>query len=481
MDSFIPVEKIQALIFGSGKGSGNCSVTGSANGSEEPPRRDVEALIAKGRACEGLDLDEASLLLRCNDRELIEELFRAAREVKESIYGRRLVLFAPLYISNSCVNDCLYCGFRKENATLQRRILTTDEIRGEAAALLAEGHKRVLLVAAEDPRQVGIEAIEKAIAAVYAAGRGNGDGIRRVNVNVAPLTVEEYRRLKAAGIGTYQLFQETYFPPVYKKMHPRGPKADYDGRLLALGRAQEAGIDDVGMGCLFGLYDYRFEVLALIAHARHLEERFGVGPHTISVPRVEPASHAPLSERPPAGVDDEAFKKVVALLRLAVPYTGLILSTREKAGFRDELLHLGVSQISAHSNTAPGGYTEGARGRGNGEGQFALGDRRTTAEVISDISAKGFTPSFCTACYRVGRTGEAFMEHAKPGHIHRFCQPNALLTFKEYLLDFGDDSLRAVGEGLIREELSAMDDGKVERATRKKLRELERGKRDIYF
>ena len=446
---------------------------------------EVEPLISKGRAGEGLGLDEAALLLRCNDKELIGELYRAAKEVKESIYGRRLVLFAPLYISNSCVNNCLYCGFRNENVLLERRVLTAGEIKSEAEALLAEGHRRVLLVAAEDPRQVGIEAIEDAITAVYSAGGGNGDGsgdgIRRVNINVAPLTVEKYRRLKAAGIGTYQLFQETYYPPAYKKMHPRGPKADYGGRLFALDRAQEAGIDDVGMGCLFGLYDYRFEVLALIAHASHLEERFGVGPHTISVPRVEPAPHAPFSERPPAGVSDEAFKKVVALLRLAIPYTGLILSTREEAAFRDELLHLGVSQISAHSTTAPGGYTGGARGRGNGEGQFALGDRRTTAEVISDIAGRGFTPSFCTACYRVGRTGEAFMEHAKPGHIHRFCHPNALLTFKEYLLDFGDEPLRTVGEGLIREELSAMGDGKMERATRNKLQQLERGKRDIYF
>ncbi|MFQ5585656.1 MAG: [FeFe] hydrogenase H-cluster radical SAM maturase HydG [Thermodesulfobacteriota bacterium] len=462
MDNCIPVDEIHAIL----------------ERTEDAPLKDVEAVIGKGRALKGLDPEAAAILLQCTDREVVDEIYHAAQEVKESVYGKRLVLFAPLYLSNVCANSCLYCGFRRENRRMRRRVLTSDEIRQETEALIEEGHKRILLVAGEDPEQSGIDYIERAIGVVYSTKTDGGE-IRRVNVNVAPLTVEGLRRLKSAGIGTYQLFQESYHLPTYKKMHPRGAKADYTGRLSALDRAQEAGIDDVGMGVLFGLYDYRFEVLALIYHARHLEDEFGVGPHTISVPRIEPAPGAPLSKSPPHGVSDEDFRRLIAVLRLAVPYTGMILSTREEAGFRDTLLHLGISQISASSKTTPGGYTGGDRD--DECGQFSVGDRRTTAEVIRNVSIHGFTPSFCTACYRVGRTGEEFMDHAKPGHIHRFCVPNSLLTFKEYLLDFGDDELCKVGDSLIRKELSSMGDRGLQRATIKKLRELEEGKRDLFF
>jgi 2-iminoacetate synthase len=292
--------------------------------------------------------------------------------------------------------------------------------------------------------------------------------------------VKGFRRLKSAGIGTYQLFQETYHEPTYRRIHPAGPKSDYITRLFALDRAQEAGIDDIGMGVLFGLYDYRFEVLALLCHVRHLEDEFGLGPHTISVPRIEPASNAPISNHPPCEVSDEKFKKLVAILRLAVPYAGMILSTREDPRFRDELLHLGISQISANSKAYPGGYSIEVNSD-DLNGQFLLGDKRTTSEVVNDISRHGFTPSFCTACYRVGRTGREFMDHAKPGKIQRFCLPNSLLTFKEYLLDFGMDDLQKAGETIIREQLTSIKDRSIRLATIKRLKEVEGGRRDVYF
>lgn len=471
---------------------------------------EAEAIVRKAEGLKGLTPEDTAILLQCDDGWIRELLYKTAEKVKESIYGKRLVLFAPLYLSNRCVNQCLYCGFRKGNQSLSRKTLTGEEIRSETEALIRDGHKRVLVVTGEDPKECGIDYIERAIDIIYSTRIGNGE-IRRINVNVAPLTVEEFRRLKSAGIGTYQLFQETYHIPTYKKVHPKGPKSNYHYRLTAMDRAMEAGIDDVGIGALFGLYDYKFEVLALLHHAQHLENRFGVGPHTISVPRIEPAADAPYSIKPPHAVPDEDFMKLVAILRLAIPYTGIILSTRERAELRDRLFHIGVSQISANSRPYPGGYTEkiedpsphpsptrgegelfpppsmgGGKGEGgpcppNDKGQFSIGDFRTTEEVIRSIAQDGFSPSFCTACYRVGRTGKEFMDHAKPGDIQRFCLPNSILSFKEYLLDYGGEELRKIGETLIEEEINSIENPKLRKVTLKKLEEIEEGKRDLYF
>ena len=471
--------------------------------------KEAEAIIQKAEGLKGLTPEETAILLNCDDKGLIESLYVAAKKVKESIYGNRLVLFAPLYLTNTCVNNCLYCGFRMANKTLERKALTEKEIRSETETLIRDGHKRALVVAGEDPKQSSIDYLEGAIDIIYSARVDSGE-IRRVNINVAPMAIREFKRLKSAGIGTYQLFQETYHLPTYKRVHPAGPKSNYANRLTALDRAMEAGIDDVGMGVLFGLYDYRFEALALLYHAMYLERKFGVGPHTISVPRIEPATNAPLSINPPHALSDEDFMKLVAILRLAIPYTGIILSTRESAVLRDRLFHIGVSQISASSRTYPGGYAkenentsplnplpqgEGKQQLyhppsmvgGEGErlfsekGQFAIGDWRTTQEVIKDISRDGFSPSFCTACYRVGRTGKEFMNHAKPGEIQRFCLPNSILSFKEYLLDYGGEELRKTGEVLIQKQTASIEDITLRKATLKKLEEIEEGRRDLYF
>ncbi len=480
------------------------------NTTREVSAREARTIIQKAEGLKGLTPDEAATLLQCRDKQISGLLYQTAKRVKESIYGNRLVLFAPFYLTNTCVNNCLYCGFRRDNLEMERRVLSEEEIRSEAETLIRDGHKRVLVVAGESPGECGIDYLERAIKTIYSATAGPGE-IRRVNINVAPLTVEEFKRLKSAGIGTYQLFQETYHLPTYHEVHPSGPKRDYHNRLIALDRAMEAGIDDVGMGVLFGLYDYRFEVLALLYHAQYLERKFGVGPHTVSVPRIEPAAHSPISVNPPHVVRDADFMKLIAILRLAIPYTGIILSTRESAELRDKLFHIGVSQISASSKTYPGGYTkenentpplnplpqrEGKQqypppsmggGKGEGErlfsekGQFSIGDKRTTQEVIRDISRDGFSPSFCTACYRVGRTGQEFMDHAKPGHIQKFCLPNSILSFKEYLLDYGGEELQKIGESLIEKQTAAIEDDHLRRATLKKLQEIEMGKRDLYF
>ncbi|MEW6329321.1 MAG: [FeFe] hydrogenase H-cluster radical SAM maturase HydG, partial [Candidatus Micrarchaeota archaeon] len=419
-------------------------------------------------------------LLQTSDSEVIRKLFTAAKEVKEAIYGSRLVLFAPLYLSNYCVNNCLYCGFRQDNKALVRKMISTDELRKEVEALLDEGHKRLLLVAGEDPNLTGIDYFEKAIETVYSTKKGRGE-IRRVNINVAPLSLEHFKRLKAAKIGTYQLFQETYHAETYKKMHPSGPKSKYFLRLNAIDLAQEAGIDDVGIGALFGLYDYRFEVLALLMHAEHLDKKYGTGPHTISVPRLEPALNAPLSDRPPRPVSDDDFKKLVAIIRLAVPYTGMILSTRESAQTRNEVFNLGISQISAGSRTTPGGYAEGT-GNKFEEAQFAIHDTRTTSEVVKDICKMGFIPSFCTACYRSGRTGDYFMQFAKSGQIQNFCLPNALTTFKEYLVDYADSELKQLGGQVIAKEVEKIPDHKIREQTKERFRAIEKeGKRDLYL
>jgi 2-iminoacetate synthase len=434
----------------------------------------VREILAKARDLHGLEMDEVAVLGSVSDPQLLAELFDAARDAKDAIYGSRLVLFAPLYVSNLCTNDCLYCAFRVKNKELKRRALTQDEIRREVEILVDQGHKRVLLVAGESYPKQGFQYVLDSVATIYDVKRGNGE-IRRVNVNVAPLTVDEFRALKGTGIGTYQLFQETYHRETYRHMHVGGKKRDYDWRVTGMHRAMEAGIDDVGIGVLFGLADWRFELLALMQHIRELERSHGVGPHTISMPRLEPAIGSDMASNPPQPVSDIDFRKLVAILRLAVPYTGMIMSTRETANLRRETFALGVSQISAGSRTNPGGYAEDEK---FDSAQFQLGDHRSLDEVIRDVAGLGYVPSFCTACYRLGRTGMDFMDLAKPGDIKHHCDPNALSTFLEYLLDYGSDRTRAIGEDLIAQKTAEMDD--VRRLhTEKMLADVRGGDRDV--
>ncbi len=446
---------------------------------EKAGRRDgqaVRAILSKSLELKGLGMEDIAVLASINDPELLDALFDAAQRVKETIYGRRLVIFAPLYISNLCGNECLYCAFRAQNVSVRRRALTQAEISREVEILVKQGHKRVLLVAGESYPNEGFDYVLKAIDTVYGTTVGNGE-IRRVNVNIAPLSLDEFKRLKAANIGTYQLFQETYHRQTYGRVHLGGKKRDYDWRITAMDRAMQAGIDDVGIGVLFGLCDWRFELLALMQHIRHLEETFGVGPHTISVPRLEPATGSDMATHPPKPVDDVEFRKIVAILRLAVPYTGIIMSTRETAPLRRVTFALGVSQISAGSRTNPGGYAEGEDVAD--EAQFSLGDHRPLDEVIADVAALGYIPSFCTGCYRLGRTGQDFMDLAKPGLIKEHCDPNALSTFLEYLLDYGSGTTRTAGETMIQKALSEMS-GESKRRSEAMLEKVRQGRRDVF-
>ncbi len=444
--------------------------------AENPEPGRAKNVIDKARELHGLEMEDVAVLLQCKDPEIVCEMFRAAREVKECIYGKRLVLFAPLYISNLCRNNCLYCAFRASNLRVRRRTLSQEEIAAEVRQLELMGHKRILLVAGEGYPGEGLDYLYKSIETIYSTRTARGE-IRRINVNIAPLTVDEFRELKACGIGTYQLFQETYHVPTYKRMHPSGPKSNYSWRLNAISRAFEGGIDDVGVGILFGLYDYRFDVLALLQHIRHLEEIHGVGPHTISVPRLEPAEGSIIASNPPYPVSDADFRKIVAILRLAVPYTGMIMSTRETPRMRAETFALGVSQISAASHTDPGGYAGGK----TSAAQFQLGDHRSVDEVIADIVRLGYIPSFCTACYRLGRTGEDFMDLAKPGLIKQFCLPNAVITFKEYLEDYASPPTREAGLHAIEENLAEIPSLERRTDTEHRLVRIEQGERDLYF
>ncbi|MDI7245930.1 MAG: [FeFe] hydrogenase H-cluster radical SAM maturase HydG [Bacillota bacterium] len=534
-------------------------IMGLLEDATEPDVREVQDIADKAREAKGLSPREVARLLNATRDEALEILYRAAHEVKERIYGKRLVLFAPLYFSNFCVNNCVYCGYRRDNDFARRR-LTKDEVVEEVRVLESMGHKRLALECGEDPVNCPMDYIEEVIETIYATRLDNGS-IRRVNVNIAATTVENYRRLKAAKIGTYVLFQETYHRPTYAAMHPSGPKADYDWHLGAMDRAMEAGIDDVGIGALFGLHDYKFEVLGLLYHAIHLDTTFGVGPHTISVPRLRPARGVTL-ERFPHLVSDRDFKKLVGILRLAVPYTGMILSTRERPGFRDEVFAVGISQISAGSRTGVGAYrkddhdgadqkpcdardaahaatgfgtataapapgatmatetgigiavgtgTGSGSGSGSGTGartaeattgtaavaadvagaatqdvtcdsaQFAVDDHRSPDQIIASLARSGYIPSYCTACYRKGRTGDRFMQFAKTGEIQNLCQPNAILTFKEYLLDYASDETRQVGEEAIRQHLEMIPSPKVRQETVARLARLEQGERDLYF
>ncbi|MBT3194062.1 MAG: [FeFe] hydrogenase H-cluster radical SAM maturase HydG [Verrucomicrobia bacterium] len=435
----------------------------------------IEEIIAKSLEMKGLDSEEVAMLMGISDPGQISALFDAAQHVKDEIYGRRLVVFAPLYVSNLCANECLYCAFRVKNKAIVRRALTQEEIAHETGALIDQGHKRVLLVAGEAYPKQGFQYILDAIETVYSVKHEKGD-IRRVNVNVAPLSVEDFKRLKAANIGTYQIFQETYHRETYAKVHTSGQKRDYDWRLSAIDRAMEAGIDDVGIGVLFGLTDWRFETLALMQHIKHLEDTFGVGPHTLSVPRLEPATGADLASHPPQPLSDIDFRKLVAILRLAVPYTGIIMSTRETPGMRKETFALGVSQISAGSRTNPGGYAEDEEMDAS---QFSLGDHRPLDEVIRNVAELGYIPSFCTGCYRLGRTGADFMDLAKPGDIKAHCGPNAVSTFQEYLMDFASPETLKVGEDLIERTIATMNPIAAERS--KTLRsQVINGKHDVY-
>jgi len=445
-----------------------------------PEKRKVLDIICKSRELKGLTPEETAVLLQTEDEDLVNEILSAARDIKKLIYGNRLVLFAPLYIANYCSNNCLYCGFRRDNKELKRVALTMEQIANEVRVLEQEGHKRLLMLCGEHPTRSSLDYFTEAIETAYATKTANGGEIRRINVEIAPMTVVDYQRLKAAKIGTYVLFQETYHHETYEKMHPRGPKADFSWRVTAMHRAQEAGIDDVGIGALFGLYDYKYEVLGLLSHALQLEKDCGTGPHTISVPRLEPALNAPAAITPPCPVSDHDFKKLVAVIRLAVPYTGMILSTRETATLRSEVFNYGISQISAGSRTNPGGYQEDSS-ESFRAAQFNLGDTRTLDEVIRDIAQIGHIPSFCTACYRLGRTGKDFMDLAKPGLIQKFCRTNAILSFKEYLVDYATPGTKKVGEELIAQLILDTDRVKMKNKIEDLVSRIEKGQRDLYI
>jgi 2-iminoacetate synthase len=446
-----------------------------ATAQPEPAR--VRAIFDKAKAMQGLSFDETATLIALSDPELTEELFATARAIKDEIYGSRLVMFAPLYISNRCANECTYCAYRASNRELHRITLSQEQIAAETKVIVEQGHKRILMVAGESyPDSNSLEYVYKAVETVYATRSGNGE-IRRVNVNVAPLSVADFRKLKATGIGTYQCFQETYHRETYAKVHPRGKKHDYDWRATVMDRAMEAGIDDVGIGPLFGIYDWRFELLAMLQHIHHLEERFNCGPHTISVPRLEPASGTDFTATTPWKVSDADFLKLIAILRLTVPYTGIIMSTRESAEVRHKSFQIGISQTSAGSRTDPGGYE---REKGDFQSsQFAVGDTRPVDIVVREIAEMGFTPSFCTACYRSGRTGTDFMDVAKPGAIKYHCEPNALATFTEYLEDYATPATKEAGEAHILHQIAGMDELQKRIAT-PMIEDVRSGKRDVF-
>ncbi len=436
----------------------------------------IKEILKKGRELKGLSISDVAVLSNIDDPDLTQELFETAKYVKEEIYGNRLVIFAPLYISNLCANECSYCAFRAGNKAINRRVLSQAEIAEETKILIESGHKRVLMVAGEAYPKQGFDYVLDSIDTIYSCKDDKGGSIRRINVNVAPLAVEEFKLLKEKGIGTYQIFQETYNKDVYSKVHISGKKADFDWRVTAIDRAMEAGIDDCGVGVLFGLADWKYEILAMMQHISYLEDKFGVGPHTISVPRMEFATGSDISEHPPAEVSDEDFLKIVAILRIAVPYTGIIMSTREGPQVRGKTLDLGVSQISAGSRTNPGGYAVDHEDMS----QFSLGDHRSLDEVIRDIAGKGFIPSFCTGCYRLGRTGEDFMDLAKPGLIKQHCGPNAASSFMEFLRDYASEATKKVGMDAMEGFISEMNEAEQEKS-RKMVDKVARGNNDIYI
>ena len=440
----------------------------------------IDKILEKAKEGKGLTHKEASVLLACEIPEKNEEIFALAKKIKLEYYGNRIVLFAPLYLSNYCVNGCVYCPYHAKNKHIPRKKMTQEEIKQEVIALQDMGHKRLALETGEDPVNNPIEYVLESIKTIYSINHKNG-AIRRVNVNIAATTVENYRKLKEAGIGTYILFQETYDKERYERLHPTGPKHNYDYHTEAMDRAMEGGIDDVGMGVLFGLSTYKYEFAALLMHAEHLEARFGVGPHTISVPRIRKADDIDPSAFE-NGIDDDTFAKIVACIRIAVPYTGMIISTRESAKTRKRLLDLGVSQISGGSKTSVGGYAHPDDSSEEETAQFDVEDRRTLDEVIKWLMEIGYVPSFCTACYRAGRVGEKFMEICKEKQIHNFCHPNALITLKEYLEDYASEDTKKIGNNLINKELENLETTQVvKEKTKEFLKEIENGKRDFRF
>ena len=438
----------------------------------------VKTILEKARACMGITHREAAVLLECTDADLIEEMYALAREIKHKFYGNRIVMFAPLYLSNYCVNGCVYCPYHAKNKTIHRKKLTQEEIRAEVIALQDMGHKRLALEAGEHPLMNPIEYILESIKTIYSIKHKNG-AIRRVNVNIAATTVENYRRLKEAGIGTYILFQETYNKVNYEALHPTGPKKDYAYHTEAMDRAMQGGIDDVGIGVLFGLETYRYDFIGLLMHAEHLEATYGVGPHTISVPRLCAADDIDTADFKNA-VPDEIFHKIVAIIRIAVPYTGIIISTRESVKSREKVLELGISQISGGSRTSVGGYVTEESEEEN-SAQFDIADHRSLDEVVGWLLDLDHIPSFCTACYREGRTGDRFMTLLKNGQISNCCLPNALLTLKEYLKDYASPETRAKGEAMIKRLLNDVPNEKARATAAKYLDAIENGERDFRF
>ena len=437
----------------------------------------IDQILNKARERKGLSHREASVLLACDIPEKVQELYALAEQIKKDFYGNRIVIFAPLYLSNYCVNGCLYCPYHQKNKHIPRKKLTQEEVEKEVIALQDMGHKRLAIETGEDPVNCPIEYVLDCIHTIYSIKHKNG-AIRRVNVNIAATTVENYRKLKEAGIGTYVLFQETYHKESYEHLHPTGPKSNYCYHTEAMDRAMEGGIDDVGLGVLFGLELYRYEFAGLLMHAEHLEAVHGVGPHTISVPRVKHADDIDPDEFD-NGIDDETFLKICACIRVAVPYTGMIMSTRENQKVRERALHLGISQVSGGSRTSVGGYTE--EERPHDTEQFDVSDNRTLDEVVKWLMELGYIPSFCTACYREGRTGDRFMSLCKSGQIQNCCHPNALMTLKEYLMDYAAPETKAVGEALIQAELGNIPKEKVREICKDHLEKIEQGIRDFRF
>lgn len=440
----------------------------------------IEEILAKAAEGRGLNHREAAILLACGEESIIERIFSLARSIKQRIYGNRIVMFAPLYLSNYCINGCTYCPYHAINRTIPRRKLSQEEIRREVIALQDMGHKRLALEAGEHPKYSPIEYILESIDTIYSIHHRNG-AIRRVNVNIAATSIEEYKMLKDAGIGTYILFQETYSRQRYEQLHPTGPKSNWAYHTEAMDRAMLGGIDDVGIGALFGLTDYRYDFVALLMHAEHLEARFGVGPHTISVPRIRPASDIDLRDFN-NGVSDEMFRRIVAVLRLAVPYTGMIISTRESKHSRELVLDVGVSQLSGGSRTSVGGYAQNIEQEQIEESaQFDISDVRSLDEIVAWLLELGYVPSFCTACYREGRTGDRFMSLAKRGLIGDCCSPNALMTLREYMEDYASEHTRTLAEKVITEQVKLITSERVREITRRRLQEIGCGKRDFRF
>ena len=444
--------------------------------TKNPSNEQIKEVLNRAKNREGLDYKDIAILLQAEDEKDLKEIYSLAGEIKKDIYGKRVVVFAPLYVSDYCVNNCVYCGYKRDNK-FNRIRLTMDEVAQEVKILEQMGHKRLALELGEDPVNAPIDYVLECLDTIYKTQNNNGE-IRRVNVNIAATTVENYKLLKEKGIGTYILFQETYHKPTYDKMHPKSLKGDYNYHLTAFDRAMEAGIDDVGAGVLFGLADPRFEVLGLMMHNAHLEEKFGVGFHTISVPRLQPANGVSL-ENYPHLLDDKMFKKIVAILRIAVPFTGLILSTRETPEMRKELLKYGVSQISAGSSTGVGGYKE--REEGKEVKQFKTNDERSPIEILKELLSDGYIPSYCTACYRKGRTGDRFMSLAKSGNIKYVCEPNALMTLLEFTLDYGDEELYKKSLEIIDKEVENIEREDIKSLTKESMEKMKKGQRDFYL